>query len=101
MMEKYLKYIVYLRDMSTPSISTTCPAVTTDYSTSYKASSVLQVTAKPSPTASKLAQGYKDFKIQRVRLADYLILVRIISQDLVGRLSNIWREHALKEDSPG
>jgi hypothetical protein len=44
---------------------------------------------KPSPAASKLAQGYKDFKMPRVRLADYLMLARIISRDLVGKLSSI------------
>jgi hypothetical protein len=50
---------------------------------SFKASSSLQV------AVSKLARGYRDFKILRVRLADYLILVRIISRDLVDRLSSI------------
>jgi hypothetical protein len=34
---------------------------------------------KHSPTTSKLAQGNRDIKILRVRLADCLILVRIIS----------------------
>jgi hypothetical protein len=43
----------------------------------------------PSPTASKSARGYKDFKIQRVRLIDCFMLVRINSQDLVGKLSSI------------
>jgi hypothetical protein len=71
-----LKYITYPRDMSTPSISTTCPA---ESSTSFKASSSLQVTAKPSPAMSKSARGYKDFKIPRIRLTDCLILARIIS----------------------
>jgi hypothetical protein len=84
-----LKYIVYSRDMSTPSTSTTCPAVIAKSSTSFKASSSLQVTVKPSPVASKSAQGYKDIKIPRVRLADCLILARIISRDLVGKLSSI------------
>jgi hypothetical protein len=36
-----------------------------------------------------LARGYRDFRIPRVRLADCFMLTRIISQDLVGRLSNI------------
>jgi hypothetical protein len=75
--------------MSIPSISTTSPAITVESSTIFKASSLLQVIAKPSPAMSKLARGYKDFKIPRVRLADYLILVRIIPRDLIGRLSNI------------
>jgi hypothetical protein len=44
---------------------------------------------KPSPAMSKLARGYKDLKILRVTLADYLMLVRIISRDLVGKLSSI------------
>jgi hypothetical protein len=55
----------------------------------FKASSSLQVTVKPSPAASKSARGYRDFKILRVILADYLILARIISQDLGDRLSSI------------
>jgi hypothetical protein len=67
----------------------TYPAVTAESSMSFKASSSLQVTVKPSPTAPKSAQGYRDFKILRVRLVDYLILERIISQGLVGRLSSI------------
>jgi hypothetical protein len=83
------KYIIYPRDMATPNISTTCPIVTAKSSTSIKASSSLHVVMKPSPAASKSDQGYKDFKILRVRLADCLILARIITQDLVGRLSSI------------
>jgi hypothetical protein len=75
--------------MSTPSISTICPVITVESSMSFKSSSSLQVDAKPSPTASRSAQGYKDFKITRVRLADCFMLVRIISRDLVGKLSNI------------
>jgi hypothetical protein len=74
-----LKYIIYPRDMSTPSISTACPAIKVESSTSFKASLSLQVTAKPSPAVSKLARGYKDFKIPKVRCANYLILLRIIS----------------------
>jgi hypothetical protein len=51
---KYLNYIItYPRDMSTPSISTMCPVVAAESSTSFKASSSLQVTAKPSPATSK------------------------------------------------
>jgi hypothetical protein len=61
----------------------------------------MQVTVMPSPTSSKSARGYRDFKILRVRLTDCLILVRIISQDLIGRLSNIWGVRTLEEDSPG
>jgi hypothetical protein len=75
--------------MSTPNISTTCHAVIAESSTSFKASSSLHVTMKPSPTASKSGQGYRDFRILRVRLTDCLILARIISRDLDGRLSNI------------
>jgi hypothetical protein len=56
----------------------------------FKASLSLQVTTKPLPAASKSARGYRDFKILRVRLTNCLILVRIISRDLVGRLSSIW-----------
>jgi hypothetical protein len=75
--------------MSTPSIAMMCRTITAESSTSFKASSSLQVAAKPSLAASKSARGYKDFKMPRVRLADYLMLVRIISQDLVGKLSSI------------
>jgi hypothetical protein len=65
------------------------PAVIAESSTSFKASLSLQVAAKPSPATSKSAQGYKDFKMPRVRLADCYILARIISWDLVGKLSSI------------
>jgi hypothetical protein len=65
--------------MSTTNIAMTCPAVTAKSSTSFRASSSLQVTVKPSPAASKSPQRYRDFKILRVRLADCHILVRIIS----------------------
>jgi hypothetical protein len=65
---------IYPRGMSTPNISMTYPTIIAQTSTSFKASSSLQVTVKPSPAASKLAQGYRDFKIPRVRLADCLIL---------------------------
>jgi hypothetical protein len=81
--------IIYPRDMSTPNISMTCPTIIAESSMSFKASSSLQVIVKPSPVASNSAQGYRDFKILRVRLADCLILARIISRDLVGRLSSI------------
>jgi hypothetical protein len=84
-----LKYNIYPRDMSNPSMSTTCPIITAESSTIFKASSSLQVSVKPSLAPSKSAQGYKDMKIPRVRLADYLILARIISRDLIGRLSSI------------
>jgi hypothetical protein len=87
--------------MSIPNISMTCPAITAESSTSFKASSSLQAIVKLSPTASKSVQGYRDFKIPRVRLTDYLMLARIISRDLVGRLSSIWGLHASEEDSPG
>jgi hypothetical protein len=96
-----LRYIVYPRDMSTPNTSTTCPATTVESSTSFKASSSLQVTTKLSPAVSKLAQGYRDYRIPRVRLTDCRMLARIISQDLFGRLSNIWGARASEEDSPG
>jgi hypothetical protein len=82
--------IIYPRDISTPSISTIYPTVTAESSMSFKASSSLQVTAKPSPVTSKSAQGYRDIKILRLRLTNCLILVRFISQDLVSRLSSIW-----------
>jgi hypothetical protein len=39
---------IYPRDMSTPSISMTCSAITTKSLRSFKASSSLQVAAKPS-----------------------------------------------------
>jgi hypothetical protein len=52
-----LKYIFYPRDMSTPNISTTCPTITAESSTGFKASSSLQVTVKPSPAASKSLGG--------------------------------------------
>jgi hypothetical protein len=85
-----LNYIItYPRGMSTPSISTMCPAITAESSMSFKASSSLQVIAKPSPVVSKSARGYKDFKMPKVRLTDYLMLARIISRNLVGKLSNI------------
>jgi hypothetical protein len=84
-----LKYICYPSDKSIPSISTTCSTITTQSSTSFKASSSLQVIAKPSPGMSKLARRYKDFKIPSVRLAACLILARIISRDLISRLSSI------------
>jgi hypothetical protein len=71
----------YPRDMST-----TCPTITAESMMSFKASSSLQVTARPLLSASKLARGYRDFKILRVRLADCLILARIISWDLVSGL---------------
>jgi hypothetical protein len=88
-----LKYIIYPRDMSTPSISTTCPAITEESFTSFKASSSLQVATKPSHVVSESARGYRDFKIQRVMLTDCLILARMISRDLVGGLSSIWGVH--------
>jgi hypothetical protein len=72
--------IIYPRDMSTPSISMMCPTITAESSTSFKASSSLYVAAKPSPTASKSAQGYKDFRMLRVKPVDCLILARIISR---------------------
>jgi hypothetical protein len=80
----------YPRDMSTPNISTSCPAVTAESSMSFKDSSSLQVTVKPSLAMSKFAWGYREFKILRVRLTDCLILARIISRDLFDRLSGIW-----------
>jgi hypothetical protein len=65
--------------MSTPSISTTYPAITEESSTSFNASSSMQVTMKTSPASSKLAWGYRELKIPRVRHADYLILARMMS----------------------
>jgi hypothetical protein len=60
--------MTYPRDMSTESISMICLTVTAESSISFRASSPLQVTTKPSLTTSKSAQGYRDFKIPRVRL---------------------------------
>jgi hypothetical protein len=56
-MLEILKSIVYPKDMSTPNISTTCPAITVESSTSFKASSSMQVDVKPSPATSTSAQG--------------------------------------------
>jgi hypothetical protein len=53
--------------------------VTIESSTSFKASLSLQVAAKHSPTVSKSPQGYRDFRILRVKLADCFMLARIIS----------------------
>jgi hypothetical protein len=89
------------KDMSTPNMSTTCPATLAESSTSFRASSSLQVAANPSPAMSKSAQGYRDFRIPRVRLTDCYIIARIISRDWLGRLSNICGVRALEEDSPG
>jgi hypothetical protein len=74
-------------DMSTRSISTMCSAITTESSTSFEASSSVQVAAEPSPAASRLGRGYRDFKFSRVRLTDCFMLVRTTSRDRVGRLS--------------
>jgi hypothetical protein len=90
---------IYLRDMSTPNISMICPTVIAESSMSFKAYSSLQVDVKPLPHMSKSAQSYRDFKIPRVTLIDCLILVRIMSRDLVGRLSSIWGVRASEEDS--
>jgi hypothetical protein len=95
-MLEVLKYNVHPRDMST----TICPAAMAESSTSFWASSSLQVSTKPSPAVSKSARGYRDFKIPKVRLADYRMLARMISRDLFGKLSNICAARASKEDSP-
>jgi hypothetical protein len=50
---------------------------------------------------SKLARGYRDFRMPRVRLAEYRILARIISQDWLDKLSNICGAWVLEEDSRG
>jgi hypothetical protein len=92
---------IYPRDMSTPNIFTTCPAITGESSMSFKPSSSQHVTTKPLPTASKFSWGYRDFKIPRFRLADCLILVRIISRDLIGRLSRIWGRALWRRTCPG
>jgi hypothetical protein len=81
---------IYPRDMSTPNRTTTCPVIIAESPTRFRAFLSLQVATNPSPSTSKSPRGYRDFKIPRVRLVDYLILVRIISRDLVGRLSSIW-----------
>jgi hypothetical protein len=75
--------------MSTPSISMTSQAATVESSTSFKASSLVQVVVKPSPAASKSARGYRDFRMPRVRLVNYRMFVRMISQDRLSRLANI------------
>jgi hypothetical protein len=76
-------------DISIGSIFTICSAVTTESSINFNVSSSLQVATNPSPATSKLARGYRDFKILRVRLADYFMLVKMISWDRVDRLSSI------------
>jgi hypothetical protein len=53
---------IYPGDISIPNISKICPTVTAKSSTSFKASSSLQVSVKPSPIASKSAREYRDFK---------------------------------------
>jgi hypothetical protein len=98
---KVLNYITNPRDKCTPSISLTCPAVTAESSMSFRASLSMKVTVKPSPVASKSTRGYKNFKIDRVRLTDYFMLARMISQDLVGRLSNIWGRVLRMRTRPG
>jgi hypothetical protein len=60
---KYNYIMTYPRDMSTGSISLMCPAITLESSMSFKASSLLHVAVNPSPIVSKLAWGYRDFKI--------------------------------------
>jgi hypothetical protein len=77
----------YPKDRSTANISTTFSAITTESSTSFKASSSVQVILKPLPTASKSAWGYRDFKIPRVRFADGCMFARMISQERFGELS--------------
>jgi hypothetical protein len=79
----------YPMDISTRSISTICSAFTVESSINFSALSSLQGAVKPSPAVSKSAQWYRDFKILRVRLADCFILARIISRDIVGKLSSI------------
>jgi hypothetical protein len=49
----------------------------------------------------EVSSGYRDFKIPRVRLADCFIVVRMISRDLVGKMSSIYGACVLVEDSPG
>jgi hypothetical protein len=85
--------MTYPRDMSTESIFTMCPTVAAEFSISFRASSSLQVAMKPSLTASKSAQGYRDSKILRVMLTDCFMFVRIISRDLDGKL-DASKEHA-------
>jgi hypothetical protein len=87
--------------MSTTNISMTCLVATIESLTSFKASSSVQVTMKPSPAVSKSARGYRDFRMPRVRLVDCRMFARIISQDRFGGLSNIWGVRMVKEDSSG
>jgi hypothetical protein len=60
-------------------ISTGISADIAESSISFKVSSSLQITAKPSPAVSRSAREYRDFKIPRVRLTYCFMLARIIS----------------------
>jgi hypothetical protein len=71
--------MTYTKDISILSISMMCLTITAEYSTNFKSS----------PSVSKLARGYRDMKILRVRLIDCFMLARIISPGLVGMLFNI------------
>jgi hypothetical protein len=65
-----------------------CSAVIAESSIIFEASSSVQLAAKPSPAASKSTQEYRDIKILRVRLTDYFMLARIISQGRIGKPSS-------------
>jgi hypothetical protein len=65
----------------------TLVTISTKSSTSFSASSLVQVVVNPSPVESKSAQGYRDFKIPRVTLEAFLMLERMISRDQVGSIS--------------
>jgi hypothetical protein len=97
----YLKDDTHPKDISTPNMSTTWSAVFAESSTSFNASSSLQVATKPSTTASKSAWGYRDYRMPKVRLAGCRMLTRMISRDQLDGLCNICGVRALGEDSPG
>jgi hypothetical protein len=71
--------MTYPRDMSTGSISMIRPAGIIESSISFRASSLLQVAAKPTPIVSRSARGYRDFGILSVKFADGLMFAWIIS----------------------
>jgi hypothetical protein len=78
-MLKTLRNDVHPKDILMPNMSTIRLVIMVESLTSFNASSSLQVVAKPSPAASKLAQGYRDFRMPRVRLADSYMFTRMIS----------------------
>jgi hypothetical protein len=67
------------KDILTPNMSTTWSAVLAESSTTFNASSLLQVAVKPSPATSKSARGYRDFRMPKVRPTDSHMFARMIS----------------------